>query len=996
MAKEKSILDFISQPEKYYIYDDGTLNVGSNPQIGVQDIIFYRVDRITYEEKAPRKEALENVLSAMRIKGVNFLYLIKGDKTGVSFYYGIACDLIQKIPLENSVKELGELILKPSLEGNFRGSKITALNSSETIQIINQINQMEYHGNIDGVPGINEDEENYQGVDRLVDVMLGNEFAFLVVAKALPYPAIRHIEQNIYSLYDKLMPLSKKNIQKGENEGTTTVDTLTEGTTITDTTGGQSATTKNHGKSQQESRASQKKVDENESRTTTVGTTDNEGTYSENTGTNYSHGEAFVKNRNIGKNETNGISSSTSYEFSNKEVQEWLKYIDEVILKRIDYGKGKGMFVSTISLFTVSNNSMIKLENTVTSLFSGKSGNKVPLRSNLLQKNGQKQRVLQNFQIPIGHFIYQISENEVFTRTALSQYVTQDKGYLGNWFSVNELSIIAGLPQKEIVGLSLREEIEFGLNYKDDLPNKEKINLGRLVQSGNVLDVPISLDRRELTKHTFITGVTGSGKTTTCQRLLIQSNLPFLVIEPAKTEYRILTKNYDDILIFTLGRDQVAPFRLNPFEFYPHESITSHVDMLKASIESAFDMEAAIPQIIERSIYECYQDCGWDILNNTNRYYDNPFADGIFSFPTLSELIDKTTKVVEEQGFDDRLKNDYIGSIKARLQGLLVGSKGQMLNTKRSIDFKELITRKVILELEDIRNGSEKALIMGFVISNLMEAIRAKYNETPNFEHITLIEEAHRLLSKYEPGDSLSKKNGVEIFADMLAEVRKYGEALIIVDQIPGKLTPEVLKNTNTKIVHKIFAFDDKEAIGNTMALTDEQKGFLSFLDKGRAVVFSQGWDKSVQVQVTQQTDTKGNEIIGETKIHEIAVDYYCDNYKKGIYQGLMYYENRPDRKDFETFISNRKMLYDLCNEYDMLFTIYRASDKFIDYIKHAEKFCSLEKLARYIRDACYYYDPDDSKLNAICSMLIGIKNCKYDVSLYNDKLSYGRRKVIC
>ncbi len=117
---------------------------------------------------------------------------------------------------------------------------------------------------------------------------------------------------------------------------------------------------------------------------------------------------------------------------------------------------------------------------------------------------------------------------------------------------------------------------------------------------------------------------------------------------------------------------------------------------------------------------------------------------------------------------------------------------------------------------------------MGLILVNLNEAIKIKYRENRDFKHITLIEEAHRLLSKYEVGDSPNKKRGVESFTDMLAEIRKYGESLIIVDQIPNKLTSEVLKNTNTKIVHRLFAIDDKEAIGNTMALTDEQKNFLS------------------------------------------------------------------------------------------------------------------------------------------------------------------------
>lgn len=139
---------------------------------------------------------------------------------------------------------------------------------------------------------------------------------------------------------------------------------------------------------------------------------------------------------------------------------------------------------------------------------------------------------------------------------------------------------------------------------------------------------------------------------------------------------------------------------------------------------------------------------------------------------------------------------------------------------------------------------------MGFILTNLCEALRAKYNKDKHFKHITLIEEAHRLLSKYTPGDSLNKKNSVETFTDMLAEVRKYGESLIIADQIPNKMTPEVLKNTNTKIVHKIFAEDDKEAIGNTISLSKEQKDFLSSLPTGRAIVFSQSWIKAIQVQI--------------------------------------------------------------------------------------------------------------------------------------------------
>lgn len=1001
MDKDKFILDFIESPDKYYLDDDNRINIGSNPHIKLEDVVFYRIDRITYEDKAPRKEALENVLSAMRVKGVNFIFLIKGTKTGVSFYYGICRDLIQKIPLSYDMDELGEMILKPSIESNFRGSKISKQSDNEEQDIIDCLANMRHIGCIDGVPGINEDEENYQGIDRLVDVMLGDEFAFLVVSKALPYNSVRHFEKGIYSFYDRLVPLAKKSIQKGENHGKTTVDTTAKGKSMSDVEGKQSGETHNHGKAITDTRSSQTKVDDDETRTEGVNVQDHEKykTYSTNSGSNESHTEGESETYTIGTNITEGITNTSSYDFSNKEAQDWLKYIDDVILKRIDYGKGKGMYISTIALFAMQEAVMDKLQNTVTSLFSGKTGNKVPLRKLSLTQNGQRGQNLRNFQVPVAYFTHDISENEVYTRTVLSQYVTDKRAYLGNWFSVNELSIIAGLPQKEIVGLSLREEVEFGLNYRNDIPEESKLPLGKLVQSGKEYDdIIVSLDKRELDKHIFIAGVTGSGKTTTCQKLLLSSKLPFLVIEPAKTEYRILTKKYDDILIFTLGKDKIAPFRLNPFEMYPHESVTSHVDMIMASIESAFDMEAAIPQIIEKSIYECYKDFGWDISDDTNKYYSwKDIESGAYAFPTLSDLIDKAEVVVKDQGFDARLQNDYIGSIKARLQGLTVGSKGLMLNTRRSLDFRNLVHRKVILELEEVRSGSEKALIMGFILSNMMEAIRAEYDkskrEKKEFKHITLVEEAHRLLGKYEPGDSLSKKQGIEIFSDMLAEVRKYGECLVIVDQIPGKLTPEVLKNTNTKIVHKIFAQDDKEAIGNTMALSDEQKGFLSLLDKGRAIVFSQGWESSLQVQIVPATDTGDKEIISEKVIRKSALEYYCEKYKMGIFPSIKYLDSKPDITELLKHISHKNNLAMLISGYqNVFFQTYKATEKEQKIILKLEEILTIEQQAKYIRDYLYFEDTNDVKLNAICLLLLKVKNGEFDLAEFDNKLSYGRR----
>ena len=973
----------------------------------LSNVVLYHIKEVTFEgeEKSPRREAFENVIGMIQNEGVNFIYLILGNKKGVSFYFGLVKESKYNGELPMPIDEMGNNLLKSAIRGNFRGSKIEEVSPEEMVEIFDRMQTNSNNRNarkyasVIGTPGINEseDKKSFQGVDRLVDVMQGDDFGLCILAKPLSKRAIKKIEDDLYQIYNSLSTFSKISLQEGENlsKGTSiskgTSDSVssgentTKGTNYSKTTGtsentgtSESKTAgstkgsnysetqtegKNWGKSEGRNDGTSKTTGTNsssgsnsgssssgtnQSKGTSQSVTENRGTtFSENVGTSSSKGTntGYNKSENMSKtkgtntstgssqsktagtSETTGTNTSTtkgtnnsvsessttgssqnvSKDIINKKAADYVKYIDEMLLPIIDYGKSKGLYLTTTFIFADNNSQLEKLGNTIKSLYSGKKGNKNPLEFKILENNDKKIEYFKNFQIPEC-----ISYDDENALTLKSHFVENNEVSLGNWYSPNELGLIAGLPEKEVVGLALNEEVEFGLNAKTPDKDGEIISLGNLVQSGNEIDTKVYLEKSALNKHIFITGVTGTGKTTTCQKLLLESELPFLVIEPAKTEYRILMNNEktEDILIFTLGNDKVAPFRLNPFEFFEGESITSRVDMLKAAMEASFDMEAAIPQIIESAMYSCYEDYGWNIDTDENEKFDNPYDEGVYSFPTLEDLLNKIEIEVTKHDFDDRLKKDYIGSITARLQGLLVGSKGQMLNSRRSIDFRELIEKKVVLEIEGIKNGTEKSLVMGFILTNLCEALRAKYNKDKHFKHITLIEEAHRLLSKYSAGDSLNKKNSVETFADMLAEVRKYGESLIIADQIPNKMTPEVLKNTNTKIVHKIFAEDDKEAIGNTISLSKEQKDFLSSLPTGRAIVFSQSWTKAVQVQIEQMTNTTSDEIIDEDRLRNRVEDFYIENYKKGIFIGTKYEKiTREQFRECRKFSTNKEFV---------------------------------------------------------------------------------------
>ncbi|MBF7045884.1 ATP-binding protein [Campylobacter volucris] len=995
---KKTIETITLHANNLYLNHKTNITTLKTDELDISDVALYKVDSITFKKDAPKRQALENVLSTLRIECVNFIYLILGNKEGIEFYYGVCRDYSKVAPKLN-IQEIGEFLLQPSIEGNFRGSKIKAIKGEKKKELLEKISNNKYQSIIEGVPGILENKDEFQGVDILADTMgINSEFGFMIIASLVDDKTIADIEKNIFDIYDMLSPMAKQSKQESQGKNFGTSESKTTGTNKSKSIGTNESKSigtnesKNTGTNEGESRSEatnsgeSKQSGASESKTfgTSSGSSDNGSSYSTNKGSSESKstttnssititgGKSQTISKNIGNSESKTIgtneskttgtsegtttgtnenkttgtnegtteSIATTTESTNKQIQDWAKYIDEILLPRIDYGKGKGLFTSSMFCFANSKAVLQKLENTIISLFSGESGNKLPLRAFLLD-NGKRLHAFRNLQLP------KIQMNQDDEK--ISSLFSQSSHSLGNLISSKELSLIADLPKKEVVGLELNEEVEFGLNYKQ-FSQENSLILGKLIQSGNITNKEVSINKFELNKHIFITGVTGSGKTTTCQNILINSNKPFLVIEPAKTEYRILKNIYDDLLIFTLGNDTLSPFRLNPFEFFPHESITSRVDMIKASIEAAFDMEAAIPQIIESAIYECYKDKGWNISTNKNEIYeDKAFDEGVYSFPTLQDLIEKIEDVVKTQGFDERLKNDYIGSIKARLNGLLVGSKGFMLNTKRSIDFRKLLDKKVVFELEEIRNGNEKSLVMGFILTNFVEAIKANFKTSQNkhgLKHILLIEEAHRLLSKYEAGDSLNKKQGVEVFTDMLAEIRKYGECLMISDQIPNKLTPEVLKNTNTKIVHRIFAADDKKAIANTMALEDEQAEFLSKLDIGTAIVFSGGFSKAVAVKINQSSNTTSNELINEEIIQHNIYNFYAKNYKDGVILGSAWLEN-ADIKTIENLLNlqRRNIMKALKDHY---IKKQKIAPKILENLKSIAQIFDLTFLARF------------------------------------------------
>jgi hypothetical protein len=467
--------------------------------------------------------------------------------------------------------------------------------------------------------------------------------------------------------------------------------------------------------------------------------------------------------------------------------------------------------------------------------------------------------------------------------------------------NTEELSIVANFPRREVNGLGIREAASFGSNCPSNSDVSNHLLLGNVVHKGHSnVEMPFFIDHNQLNKHGFICGVTGSGKTNTCFNILKgleKINVPFLVIEPAKDEYRQLLQNVDNLYVFTLGKEDCSPFRINPFEFQRGIGLLTHIDMLKSVFNAAFPMYAAMPYLLEEAIYEVYLDKGWDLATSRNRYLQTDDCEKFFDYlPTLEDLIDKIDAVVESKQYAPEQSMNFSAALKARLQSFMVGSKGLMLNTRRSTPIHELLNNNVVLELKGIGDDDEKCFLMGLLLAMLYEYREANPTESGRLTHITLIEEAHRLLRNVPMHAGMEGANvrgkALETFTNIMSEIRQYGEGLLIVDQIPAKLTPDVIKNSNIKIVHRTLAKEDRDAVGEAMALSEKQSRELPLLDVGRIVVHLEGNEKPFLLSVPESKNGTKN-IITEKILSENMKEFHKNHFY--VFQRLPGFEKHPD-----------------------------------------------------------------------------------------------------
>lgn len=575
---------------------------------------------------------------------------------------------------------------------------------------------------------------------------------------------------------------------------------------------------------------------------TSHSTTEQTGTsHSTSNGTSHGISDSTSQQESHGTTDTRGTGRTQQVELCNKSVEELLERIENQ-LKRVKESEDYGCYNCAAYFLSSTQSTALLAANTYRALMVGEGSSVESGAVNVWKNNeaevAQLREYLKRFMQPV--FARPLWENApdslLYTPATL--------------VSGRELPMHLGLPTRSVHGLPIIEHAEFGRNVPDEaMPDEDKMNLGKIYHMGKEEAAGLLLNRQAMASHTFITGSTGTGKSNAVYHLLDEitknGQTTFLVVEPAKGEYKNVFGNCTDVQVFGTNPRETPLLRMNPFAFPENIHILEHIDRLVEIFNACWPMYAAMPAVLKDAIERSYQKVGWDLRNSESEK-------GIF--PTFFDLLDILPGVIEESHYSKDTQSDYVGALCTRVKSLTNGIYGSVLCAEDALSDAEMFDQNVIVDLSRVGSMETKSLLMGILVMKLQEYRMCSSGMNSRLRHVTVLEEAHNLLRKTSAEQSQEGANlqgkSVEMLANAIAEMRTYGEGFIIADQAPGLLDMSVIRNTNTKIILRLPDEEDRKLVGKSAALKEAQIDELSKLPLGVAAVYQNEWPEAVLCKI--------------------------------------------------------------------------------------------------------------------------------------------------
>ena len=832
-------------------------------------IRLYQIERIVYDVDENANDKLISVYSAFFNIQAAGLLVIKSTRNALGFYIGVRS-------VDNT--STAEAILEKSFKGNFAGSQIQAIPQEEVQKVLGSINKSGRFGTRQNVSSVSivpstrdEDKERFvQGIEKFIDTMKGSEYTAVFIAEPLDKEILEQRKRGLQKIYSGLSPFASTQLSYGENyskavsKGMSENFSKTLNDSLTDTTShfNSRSTSRSHGTS---------------FGFLGIG-------FNNSTSTGYSSGSSWASAVTRGTSETKGEtvtetdtdttgdSRTITVTSENKSVKYILEKIDQH-LARIKNCEAFGLW--DIACYFVSENvqTSVVAASTYKALMVGfDSGVENSYVNVWKQDNTENTPALLEYLRYCIHPRFSIPGDDQFFEVE-SQTVNPC-----SLISGNEMPYIMGLPHHSVPGVTVLNMAEFGRNvrFSSGAPRGKKVELGQVYHMGEKETARVKLNLESFRSHCFITGSTGSGKSNTTYRILdemIEHKIPFLVVEPAKGEYKRYYGKLPGIHVYCTNPRYYSMLHINPFRFNQGIHVLEHLDRLIEIFNACWPLYAAMPAILKESFERAYIKCGWDLENSI--YIPN----GHSKFPTFNDVLEALPEIINSSSYSSDSKGDYTGALVTRVKSLTNGISGQVLCSVNDIDEEYLFDQNTIVDLSRVSSLETKSLLMGVLILKLNEYRMCTSEENQPLRHVTVMEEAHNILKCSPTGGSEGSNvqaKSVEMISSAIAEMRTYGEGFIIVDQSPTAVDVSAVKNTNTKIIMRLPDYEDCKIAGLSMGLNDSQIREISRFPMGVAVVYQNNWVEAVLTQIDKS----------EEQYHQ--TDLITDDYALAVIKGQL------------------------------------------------------------------------------------------------------------
>ena len=804
----------------------------------IDNVRMYHITEMVYGKGESVTDKFTTVFNTLSTYNATVFIVMDSDGRKSSFYIGVRNNETDPAKKRSTVT-LGDT-LKNALIGHFPGVKISNVDRSQISVLSDKIRRQQNMASVSVVGNTKNSKEQQneqfaQGLEKLALAMQGRQYIALIVAENQPPQAVQILRKEYQDLYTKLSPLQK--VQTSDSRS----DSTSRSKSFAEMDGKQKAAMIGGAVASLVGSLGGAALGATMSSIQVVGGSMLGGQIA-------GQFNGFINSLAPSEQVSYSYSTSKSTTMENKTVTDLMQLLDES-LKRTNEFDSYGIW-NVAGYFISDDMSAAEIAaSNYRSLMNGENSGREVSAINSWRQN--------DLSIP-GNYS---DLTTYLSRFAHPKFIYgHDGGYnvytdASTVISGKELGLHLGLPRATISGLPVIQHAEFGkevityhlFSKEEELNPDERITLGRVFDLGQITNKKVELINKSLNMHTFITGSTGSGKSNTVYQMLAelhQDRIPFLVVEPAKGEYKDVFGNWNDVNVFSTNPNIAPLININPFKFPESIHVLEHVDGLVEIFSVCWPMYDAMPAFFKDAILRSYEEVGWDLGSST---FDGEEPE----YPDFEVLVEQLNKLIEESDYASDIKSNYRGALVTRVKSLAVGLN-KFIFTSEQTPYEVLFDQNCILDISRVKSTETKALIMGLIVYILNEyRVDRKTENNNGLKHVTVLEEAHNLLKNTSGGGSSELiGKSVEMLTQTIAEIRTYGEGFIIVDQSPSSVDISAIKNTNTKIVLRTPEANDRDAVGRSIGLSADQVNEIAKLPSGVAVVYQNDWVSPVLTMI--------------------------------------------------------------------------------------------------------------------------------------------------